>query len=203
MKTWKFAALAGVLGLSVAAHATFYTSESSFLAAINSTYYLEDFSNLNYGDIAGDPTWAAPGGNGYGWTASAPTGVWSNTSSMSTNVANEALTITFTGAPVSAFGGILNNTDFNGAAQGGTVVLTMSNGDTTTVNDGSFLGWVGTSSVTSATILAQGSPSSTLNWAQLDHSYTGAAASTVPEPASMTALALGGLALLRRRAKKA
>lgn len=202
MKTWKFAALAGVLGLSVAAHATFYTSESSFLAAINSTYYLEDFSNLSYGDIAGDPTWAAPGGNGYGWTASAATGVWSNDSSMSTNVANESLVITFTGAPVSAFGGLLNNTDIDGLAQGGTVTLTMSNGDTMTVNDGSFLGWVGSAPVTGASILAQAS-SNTNNWAQLDHAYTGAAASTVPEPASMTALALGGLALLRRRAKKA
>ena len=201
MKTWKFAALAGVLGLSVAAHATFYTSESSFLAAIDATYYLEDFSNLSYGDV-NSASWVAPGGNGYGWTASAPGNVWSNDSAMSTNLGDDPINISFTGAPVSAFGGILNDTDIDGFAQGGSVTLTMSNGDTMTVNDGSFLGWVGTGPVTGASIVAQGSGAS-FDWAQLDHAYTGAAASTVPEPASMTALALGGLALLRRRSKKA
>lgn len=202
MRTWKFAALAGALGLSVAAHATFYTSEAAFLAAIDPVYYLEDFSNLSYGDIAGDPTWAAPGGNGYGWTASATNGVWSNDSAMSTNVAGDALVITFTGLPVTAFGGLLNNTDIDGFAQGGTITLTMSNGDNMTVNDGSFLGWVGSTAVSSASLTAQDSPTNTNNWPQLDHSYTGSMASSVPEPASMAVLGLGAIALLRRRNKK-
>lgn len=172
------------------------------MAAIDPVYYLEDFSNLSYGDIAGDPTWAAPGGNGYGWTASATNGVWSNDSAMSTNVAGDALVITFTGLPVTAFGGLLNNTDIDGFAQGGTITLTMSNGDNMTVNDGSFLGWVGSTAVSSASLTAQDSPTNTNNWPQLDHSYTGSMASSVPEPASMAVLGLGAIALLRRRNKK-
>lgn len=201
MNIWKIATLAGVLGLSVAAHATFYTSEATFLAAIDGTFYLEDFSNFTFGDpISGELTWSAPGGSGYGWDAAAEDGLFSNESALSNNLANQALDITFTGLPVTAFGGILSNTDVDGLSQGGTVTLTMSNGDTMTVSDGSFLGWVGSTAVTGASFMAQDSGTG-FDWNQIDHVYTGAQASTVPEPASMAALALGGLALLRRRKK--
>lgn len=199
MKSLKFAAISGILGLTVAANATFYTTEASFLAAIDATFYLEDFSNLAYGSVNA-PTWAAPGANGYGWTAAATGGLYSNVSSMSTNAPNDPLVITFTGSPVTAFGGLIGNGDISGAFIPGTTTLTMSNGDTMSISTTteSFLGWVGGPVVTSATISStSGAPS---NWPNLDHAYTGAA-STVPEPATMAVLAVGALAMLRRRKK--
>ncbi|HLO99255.1 MAG TPA: PEP-CTERM sorting domain-containing protein [Fimbriimonas sp.] len=198
MSTWKIATVAGLVGLTVSANATFYTSEAAFLAAIDPTFYLEDFSSFTFGSpLDGTQTsWNAPGGNGYGWTASAVQGLWSNTSALSTNVANDPIVISFTGLPVTAFGGFLNNTDIGGSSQGGTVTMLMSNGDTLTVNDGTFLGWVGSTAVSSATITAAGVG---LDWGQLDHAYTGEIATSVPEPASMAALGLGAIALLRRR----
>jgi hypothetical protein len=201
MKTLKFAALAGILGLTVAANATFYTSEASFLAAINATYYLEDFSGMTYGSVNA-PSWTAPGANGYGWTVSATSGMYSNTSSMSTNVANEAMVVTFSGLPVTAFGGRIGNGDIGGNWIANSVTtLTMSNGDTMSINTNteSFLGWVGGPVVTSASITSTGSVDGN-NWANLDHAYTGAA-TTVPEPATMAVLGLGALAMLRRRKK--
>lgn len=201
MNTWKLATVVGVIGLSVASHATFYTSEASFLAAIASPFYLEDFSNFTFGSpLDGSQlSWAAPGGNGYGWTASTPLGLYSNTSALSTNTSDETLTLTFTGSPVTAFGGLVNNTDVDGNAQGGTVTIAMSNGDSLVVNDGTFVGWVGNSAVTSVALSAG---NHNLSWIQLDHTYTGANSALVPEPASMAALGLGVAALIRRRRSK-
>lgn len=201
MKTSRLAIIAGLFTMSVAAHATFYTTEASFLAAINPTYYLEDFSNFTFGSpLDGSQTsWSAPGGNGYGWDASAAGGLWSNDSALSTNSANDPIGFTFTGSPVTAFGGVIANTDISGNIIGGTATLTMSNGDTATVNSNSFLGWVGSSAVSGATLTATGGGSG-LDWAQADHVYTGQAAA-VPEPATMVGLAMGALALMRRRKK--
>jgi hypothetical protein len=144
---------------------------------------------------------SAPGGNGYGWTAAAAQGLYSNTSALSTNFANDPITITFTGAPVTAFGGIVSNTDISGANIAGTVTVLMSNGDTTSGTFGAggsgFIGWTGTSSIASVTLSATSSAAN--NWVQIDHAYTGAAA--VPEPMTVTGLAIGALALLRRRKK--
>ena len=204
MKTWKFAAIAGALGLTVAANATFYTTEATFLAAIDPTFYLEDFGNFTFGDPldGSQATWSAPGGNGYGWDVAAANGLWSNTSALSTNTADDSLDFTFTGLPVTAFAGVIANTDISGNSQGGTVTLTMSNGDTMTVADGTFLGWVGTTAVSGASIVAQDSANPNgFDWIQIDHAYTGATAPVVPEPASLAVLGLGAMVMLRRRKK--
>ena len=206
MKTWKFAAISGVLGLSVVANATFYTSEASFKAALYSNYYLEDFNNFSFGSpLDGSTnTWAAPGAFGYGWTASTPTDfLWSNDGALSTNQNQVPLSLTFTGLPVTAFGGLVDDTDISGANQGGTVTLTMSNSDTITVNDNTFVGWIGTTAVSGLSLTAQNSTSGGgFDWIQLDHAYTGTNLALTPEPASIAVLGLGALGLIRRRKQK-
>jgi hypothetical protein len=210
MMRFRMPVLAGMLLLgSVAAHATWYTSEAAFVAAINPTYYLEDFSSFTFGNPLNgtQTTWAAPGANGYGWTAtttsSAPAlGLYSNTSALSVNSANDGLVLNFTGSPVKAFGGIVANSDISGNLQAGTVTMTLSDATTSNITfataTSGFLGWVGPTAFTSVTITATSGV--TNNWPQLDHAYTGTAAA-VPEPMSMTGLAIGALALLRRRKK--
>ena len=191
---------AGVVG----ANATWFTSEAAFLAATDGVNYTEDFSDFVYGvQLSGDPSWNAPGANGYGWTASATDGLWSNDSALSTNVANQALLLTFTGNPVTAFGGFIGNGDISGLFISGSVSITLSNGESQSINVGSddaFLGWVGdpSSPITTASILSTSGVVN--NWASLDHAITGAAA-PVPEPATLAALGIGAAALLRRRKK--
>jgi hypothetical protein len=208
MSNIRIATLAVVLGsLAGSAHATFYTSEASFLAAINATYYLEDFSGMTYGNpLDGSQTsWVAPGANGYGFTASATNALYSNTSAISTNNANEPLTLTFSGLPVSAFGANLANSDISGAFLAGTQTLTISNGDTqnvvTLTPSESFIGWVGSTASPITSISVQSTSGVTNNWINLDHAYVGAAA-PVPEPASMLALGLGLAAAARKRKSK-
>ena len=208
MSNIRIATLTVVLGsLAGSAHATFYTSEASFLAAINATYYLEDFSGMTYGNPldGSQATWAAPGANGYGFTAAAVGNLYSNTSALSTNSANTAITLTFSGSPVSAFGANLANSDINGDFLSGTQTLSISNGDTqdviTLTATESFIGWVGSTASPITGVSVESTSGVTNNWINLDHAYVGAAA-PVPEPASMLALGLGLAAAARKRKSK-
>jgi hypothetical protein len=200
----RFIFTAGLLVMgTVAAHATWYTNEASFMAAISATNYIEDFSNFTFGSPlnGSQATWVAPGANGYGYTASAVLGLYSNTSSLSTNNANDPLILTFTGSPVSAFGGRISNTNISGGFISGTCSITLNTSETSSISLGAaegFLGWVGPSSFTSVTLLATSSVAN--NWIQLDHSIVGAA--PVPEPASMAVLGMGALAAIARRRRK-
>ncbi|HVT12924.1 MAG TPA: PEP-CTERM sorting domain-containing protein [Fimbriimonadaceae bacterium] len=195
----KIAVAGGLIAGSVAAHATWYTSEASFLAAIDPTYYLEDFSGFTVGNPLNglQSSWDAPGGNGYDWTASAVGGLYSNTHAISTNGSRQPLTITFTGAPVTAFGGFIGGTDFNSNLVADTATMSLSNGDSqsidTTAGSDGFLGWVGDTAISSLSM----NVSQSNTFIQLRHAYTGSA--PVPEPASLAVLGLGAIALIRRK----
>jgi hypothetical protein len=159
---------------------TSYTSEAAFVSAINPTYYLENFNSFTFGSPlnGSQTTYVAPGSNGYGWTASASSGLYSNNSALSVNVANDPLTITFSGLTVSAFGGIVANTDPSGNLIAGTVTINTSDGGSAFVTlpagTSGFLGYTSTVPITSVTFTATGA--TTNNFVQIDHFYTGASA---------------------------
>ena len=194
-------ALAAVVS-SASAQGTFYNTEAAFLPNLAPGSYLEDFSAFTFGNpLNGSQTsWASPGANGFGWTASATGGLYSNVSALSTNLANDPITILFTGAPVTAFGGIFANTDISGNVIPGTITVTTSDGGMQVIpTSNTFLGYTSNVTITSITMVAAGT---TNNWVQVDHFYAGAA---VPEPGTMALLAVGGAAVVgmivkRRRA---
>ena len=184
-------ALAGLVS-SASAQGTVYTTEGSFLSSLGPTRYLEDFSTFTFGNPLNGTqfTWASPGANGFGWTASAVGGLYSNVSALSTNQANDPLVIMFTGAPVTAFGGIFANTDINGNIIPGTITVTTSDGGNFVVpTTNLFRGYTSTVPITQISMVAAGTTS---NWVQLDHFYTGTA---IPEPGTIALLSLGGVGL--------
>lgn len=187
--------------LCATSNADWYTDEGAFLTAIAPAHYLEDFDEFQYGvHLNGTQTnWSAPGSNGFGWDAFASLGLWSIDGALSTSMLEDPLVITFTGAPVTAFGGIFYATDNPGFIVPGTDVrLILSNGasQTFTSSGTEFLGWAGESALTSVE-LSVAPMSGTFITA--DHVYTG---TMVPEPAGFAAGGLGLAWCLVRSRKK-
>ena len=197
------AALATLALAASSALAATYTTEASFLAAIQPNPYIENFSSFTFGaPLDGtQTTYNAPGGNGYGWTASAPLGLYSNNSAISTNTAFDPLTFTFTGAPVTAIGGNITNTNISGAVIPGNVDIVLSNGQTFTVVNqtlSSFWGWTSDTNVPIVSVTFDTQTSATNGWPQVDHFYS--ATAVVPEPAvGGVLMAAVGLVAARRR----
>ena len=192
----------GLLAVGASSQAVWYTSEAAFMAAISAPNYTEDFSNFSFGTPlnGSQTTWAAPGANGFGWTASANAAntLYSNNSALSLNTANTTLIFTSTGNSFTAFGGRFANSDVLGAIIAGSTLISINGGaeSMSVVNAAgqeAFLGWVGGFTINTASALSSGT---TNNWAQADHVIV---ANAVPEPATMAALGLGAVALIRRR----
>lgn len=111
--------------------ATIYYNLADFLNVIQGDYYFDDFSWLGWGTIGGDLTYQFGPVNGYSYTASAANGLYSIPGAMSTNSAEDPLTLTFDGLPVTAVAGDFYGTDFNGNPI--TTVVTVALDDGTTV----------------------------------------------------------------------
>ncbi len=190
--------------VSSASAGTFYTTEGSFTLQLNPVFYLEDFSNFTFGSPlnGSQTTWAAPGANGYGWTASTPMGLYSNVSALSTNIANETITLTFSGLTVTAFGG---TSRIRISAETLSRERLPSPPATAAWKCSTFRALPAASLATPApfqfSMTMVATSGATNNWIQVDHFYTGAA---VPEPGTMALLTLGvvgavGAAIKRRR----
>lgn len=192
-------------GASAAMGGQVYSSEASFLAKLESGYYLEDFSSYAYGSpldgTAASLTQDYSGGSGYQYRASALSALYSNESALSTNSVYDALKIEFTGAPVTAVGGIFTATDVSGGLLASDVVIKLSDGTTVILDNptsSSFWGYTSDVAITSMTLDAPDSPN--FAWPTLDHFYVGSVSATaIPLPAAAWAgLGLMGAMAVRR-----
>ena len=212
MKKKQFLAIMLLAQASLASAATMeFTDEATFLTKIKPDYYLEDFSNYNY---AGELTADFGAVNGYSWTASTtaptipggiaqePSGLFSLTNALSTVVAQDLLTITFTGRPVTALGGIFASTDINGdVAPQQKVIIKLSNNTSFSFFGSDFRGFTSDVAIASLTIDAvdvDPNDSTNVFWPQLEHFYVG----VVPVPGAVWLFGsglLGLFSLMRRR----
>ena len=181
--------------------AAWYTNEVEFTSAIDPAFYLEDFDDFQYGvQLNGSQTtWTAPGASGYGWDAYSPQGLWSLDGALSTNDEQETLSLSFTGAPVTAFGGIFFATDLSGfVIPNSLVTVRLSDGQSYQINSSGseFVGWTGNSAISGVDLSVE---SIANTWVAVDHIFTG---SGVPEPTGLAALSGALLVILfaqRRR----
>lgn len=197
MKVTQVALAAALLAVSAVASAqtTTYTSAATFLANVAPGSYTEGFADPFF---SGDPS-ATFTGNGFTYTVSAPGGLYGNGSLIGTNLPNETLTVTFSGATVTAIGGNFWSTNISDVFQPVPVTLTLSDGTVTTFTPssetvGSFRGFTSTVGITSMLI----SSTSTV-YAGMGNLTVGVAA--IPEPGTwlMMALGLGAVALRTSR----
>jgi hypothetical protein len=190
----------GLVGMVAVAPANWYTDQTQFLSQLAGPYYVEQFSNFTYGNpLNGNQnTWIAPGGNGYGFSASAEFGLWSNPSALSTNNSGDPIVINPTGN-ATAVGMLVSGSDINGNVIPGVVTITLSNNQQQILNTTgfSFIGWASPNAVITSISISVDQTGGA-NWPAVDDVHIGTA---VPEPGTMAALALGGMALLRRRKK--
>ena len=198
---------------SPAAHAeiTVYTTQQSFAAAVGSSG-VDAFENLSITGITASPITRTAGS--FGYTAAAPTnfyGAGTNADRwLSTNTATDPIAFSnFTGG-VSAFGGMFFGSNVGGQFQSGSVVLTATDASgtvsrtITNATTSSFLGFVSTGQLLSATLTAI-QPTSGPLWSTANNLTLGTAAvAAVPEPASW-AMMIGGFGIvggsLRRKRK--
>ncbi len=196
MKTVHFAVAALALAAASVASAqtVTYTSSAAFLPNVAAGSYTETFADPSFsGEL--DATFSS---GAFSYVVSAPGGLYGNGTFIGTNLPNETLTITFTGAPVTAVGGNFWATNISDVFQAQPVTVTLSNGTTTSFTPtsatvSSYRGFTSTLAITSLTL-----SSTAAVYAGMDNFTVGSA---VPEPTSymLFALGLGGLLLARRR----
>jgi len=180
---------------SVAGAAQVYDTEAGFLGQVAAGYYLEDFDEFFEGQVT-DPSYDFAEGD-WAYTTSAPNGLYSGPGVWSVNTAFDPLTIDFTGAPVTAVGGNMWVTDISFATIPGEITVELADGTVETIptsDPGNFRGFVADDPIASMTITPVTGGEN--GWPTLDNFYVGA---KVPEPATIALLALGGLAVIRRR----
>lgn len=185
---------------------TTYTTQASFMAAVQPNAYTETFSGA-----AGTATSYSFSSKGYGYTVTASPAqgmaddVYRSGSFIGNYYSNTSLTITFTGTRPTAIGGNFYITDANDSfAAMAPVTIGLSDGTVTTFTPASastYRGFTSTAAITSLTLAAPGD--NVFN--TVDNLTVGTAASVaaVPEPATWASMAVSifTLIVLARRSR--
>lgn len=190
------AATLALLSTSTAfAASTVYTSSGSFLSNVAAGSYTENFDAL--GTIDPGPLGLSSGA--FSYSISAPSDLFDAGGFLSTSLPDEAVTINFNGANVTAVGSNFYAVNFGNDFQSVNITLVLSDGTVetfkpTSVND-SFRGFTSNVAITS---LVVNGPGATL-YASIDNLTVGVTA--VPEPGTWALMGLGlaGLLAARRR----
>lgn len=192
------------MALSVPAMAaiTPIVDAAAFQAALTGGSYTEAFTDVT------DAPPASYGNGTFAFQADAAGGLYSASGNdLSTNEADDALTITFTTGNVRGIGGNFFNTDIDGSFDSFfSVGIVMSNGDAflwEPSSESSFLGFLSDDPIQSITFLpVDGYPITGLTglYATIDNLTIGNVAQ-IPEPGSLAlvGLAIAGLVARRRR----
>jgi hypothetical protein len=213
MRYLALAAAIVIAGTSGTAYAgpTIYNTQAAFLAAVGTTG-VDTFDNFSNTGSTPSPI-TRPAGS-FGYTAAASTSSFFGAGSgadhwLSTNTATDSITFSgFTGG-VSGFGGFFFGSDISGAFAAGSVTLTATDASGTSTftitnaTTSSFLGFVSSGPLLSATLTAVQPTSGPLWSTANDLTLAGAAATPgVPEPATWAMLLMGfgavGFAMRRR-----
>lgn len=194
-------AMASAAGIACAGTTTAFTNEADFFAQLAAGAYSENFDSIPVGLQA--PGLSFSGGDGFSYSAAGVPGadgaggtgeLFNDPGLLTLNSATDALQITFTGAPVTAVGGLFLATDINFFEVPFDVFVTLSDGTTESFNGSGFVGFTSSMAISSITIDSPdvAGPS----WPAADILIVG---SQIPTPGAVAVLGLGGLVAARRR----
>ncbi|RNF31386.1 hypothetical protein NM04_07435 [Massilia aurea] len=202
--TFALAALACAF-LAPAHAAVVHTSSAAFLPQVAGGAYTETFDTA----LSDAPRALDFAQGDYAYTAFAGRGLYGDGNFLSTSTTPSSLTISFTGAAVTAFGANFYNTGIDLAFRATEIIIALSDGTiarfTPSSVEDSYRGFTSDVAIASVTL----SSTNLLDFASLDNltvgAWTGEAPGEVPEPASLGLIGIGLAGLLgqRRRASSA
>tara|TARA_R110002096_G_scaffold344921_4_gene538024 strand:- start:6488 stop:7084 length:597 start_codon:yes stop_codon:yes gene_type:complete len=191
-----FSCAAVVSAVAGQASATVYTDSASFMGALSASY-TNGFdgavpgpsADLNFSDGTFSYTVGASGAGG--------SGLYNDTGLISTDNALDGILVTFTSGNVTAVGGNMWATDISVFPVNAQVTVSLSDGTVESFASSSAADYRGfTSGVVITSIFIDADDSLANAWSTLDNLTVG---TTIPAPASVAMLGLGGLVATRRR----